>query len=96
MVECDSEGVVKLLNEERKLERHHNSLIRRISELKKLDWRIFFVHNYREGNKCADFLAKKSIDLDFGFLFWDYPFPELVIILQEDERGATLPRSICI
>ncbi|KAL4370604.1 hypothetical protein AHAS_Ahas06G0082400 [Arachis hypogaea] len=50
----------------------------------------------KEGNKCADCLARKSIDLDFGFLFWDYPFPELVSILQEDEKGATLPHSICI
>ncbi|XP_057744794.1 uncharacterized protein LOC130962625 [Arachis stenosperma] len=96
IVECDSTAVVKLLNGERNLEKHPNSLVRRIDALKKKDWRIFFVQIYREANRSADYLDRKSLETGDDFLFWDTPSPELARIIYEDCTGASLPRSICI
>ncbi|KAL4330206.1 hypothetical protein AHAS_Ahas13G0376900 [Arachis hypogaea] len=67
MVECDSEGVVKLLNGERKLERHHNSLIRMISELKKLDWRIILYITTEKATSVQITWPKRVLILILGF-----------------------------
>ncbi|QHO16927.1 Putative ribonuclease H protein [Arachis hypogaea] len=57
----------------RNLINHPNALIRDISKWKKRNWQISFVNIYREGNRCADCLARKSLNLDPEFHFWDTP-----------------------
>ncbi|KAL4330428.1 hypothetical protein AHAS_Ahas13G0399100 [Arachis hypogaea] len=94
VVEVDAVAVVQRLNVGKKLASH--LVIRKVNEWKRKDWSIFFVQIYREGNRCSDCLAKKSLSLDDDFVFWDLPSPKLVSILSDDERGAALPRLVCI
>ncbi|RYR22221.1 hypothetical protein Ahy_B03g067495 [Arachis hypogaea] len=96
VVEVDDVAVVQRLNRRKKLASHPNPVIRKVNEWKRKDWSTRFVQIYREGNKCADCLAKKSLNLDDDFVFWDLPPSDLVSILSDDEIGATLPRLVCI
>ncbi|KAL4292566.1 hypothetical protein AHAS_Ahas18G0040900 [Arachis hypogaea] len=95
VVEIDSAAVVSLLNGGKKLESHPNANVREINDMRRKDWNIFFVQNYRESNRCADYLAKMSLKIEPNFVFWDMPPPEVVRILNEDNRGVTLPRLVC-
>ncbi|GAU48527.1 hypothetical protein TSUD_243050 [Trifolium subterraneum] len=41
------------------------TLVQRIRNLLDLDWRVQFCHTWREGNRCADWLANFSLSLNF-------------------------------
>ncbi|RYR67919.1 hypothetical protein Ahy_A03g014384 [Arachis hypogaea] len=49
-----------------------------------------------EGNRGADCLARKGLELEPGLHFWDTPPREIVSILFDDEKGISLSRLICI
>ncbi|XP_072080961.1 uncharacterized protein [Arachis hypogaea] len=95
MVEIDAGAVIKLLNKGESLASHPNAVVREIYELKRRNWNIHFVQIYREGNMCADYLAKKSLTMEADFIFWDIPPSDLRRIISDDERWVTLPRLVC-
>ncbi|KAL4299003.1 hypothetical protein AHAS_Ahas17G0057400 [Arachis hypogaea] len=94
-VECDSKAVIESINSPKIRKNHPNVLIRNIQNWKNRKWNILFVNIYREGNRCADCLAHKSLELDIGFHFWDTPPNEVVAFLSDDEQGIALPRLVC-
>ncbi|KAL4287834.1 hypothetical protein AHAS_Ahas19G0225800 [Arachis hypogaea] len=69
VMEVDAAAVVQRLNGGKKLASHPNPVIRKVNEWKRKDWSIRFVQIYREGNRCTDRLAKKSLNLDDDFVF---------------------------
>ncbi|KAL4359968.1 hypothetical protein AHAS_Ahas08G0130400 [Arachis hypogaea] len=85
-----------MINGKKDLSKHPNTLIRNINQWKKKLWEILFVNIYRKSNKCADCLARKSLNLDPGFYFWDLPPREVISILADDEQGVSMPRLVCI
>ncbi|KAI9096325.1 hypothetical protein K1719_026044 [Acacia pycnantha] len=52
------------------------------------DWRVAITHIYREGNRCADFLATYALDLDRGFHSLEEPPEAMRGILHTDARGV--------
>ncbi|KAL4322447.1 hypothetical protein AHAS_Ahas14G0211400 [Arachis hypogaea] len=93
---CDSQAAISMINGQKDLSKHPNTLIRNINQWKKKPWEILFVNIYRESNRCADCLARKSLNLDPGFYFWDLPPREVISILADDEQGVSMPRLVCI
>lgn len=51
------------------------------------------VHTFREANRGADFLASLGHLGEFTWTILDSPPPRLSLVLQEDARGASLPRG---
>jgi ribonuclease HI len=54
----DSKTVIKLPNDPVNDWHHYAAIIHNIKELLLRDWRVKVVHTLREGNACANFLAK--------------------------------------
>ncbi|KAL4382714.1 hypothetical protein AHAS_Ahas04G0261100 [Arachis hypogaea] len=90
IAEIDSATVMSLLNGRKELGRHPNPISRKVNELMKREWNIVFVHIYREGNRSADYLARLSMNSKTDYVFWDLPPFEILSILRDNERGATI------
>ncbi|CAJ2652542.1 unnamed protein product [Trifolium pratense] len=54
----NSKSAIKLISETVNTWHRYAAIIHNIKELLARDWRIHIVHTYREGNACADYLAK--------------------------------------
>jgi ribonuclease HI len=54
----DSKTVIKLIYDLVNAWHHYAAIILNIKDLLARDWRVKVVHTLREGNVCADFLAK--------------------------------------
>ncbi|KAL4374141.1 hypothetical protein AHAS_Ahas05G0152100 [Arachis hypogaea] len=96
MFEIDARAVYNLIIKPKRYMNHHEPLVRQIHQMMKREWKIEFRHTYREGNKGADFLCRKSLMAALGFHFVDLPSAELRNIVLDDARGAVLPRTISI
>ncbi|KAL4314081.1 hypothetical protein AHAS_Ahas15G0049400 [Arachis hypogaea] len=96
IMECDSKAVIEVLNNKRNLNNHPNGLIRDINRWKDKNLNIYFVNIFREGNRCVDCLARKSVNLELCLHFWDTPPKKVVQLLVDDEQGASLPRIISV
>jgi hypothetical protein len=71
------------------------TLIRRIHDLKTLDWQVEVNHTWREGNRSADWLANFSLTLDsFDLHIFETPPRELRSLIFDDFSGACMPRSV--
>lgn len=94
-VESDSLQAISLVQEAE--ERHiHSNIIWKIRELLHRNWQCKLNHFWREGNSCADILAKKSIDLQLGLTFFPDP-PDIVKpLLSADLIGASYIRKIVL
>ncbi|KAI9107947.1 hypothetical protein K1719_020820 [Acacia pycnantha] len=56
------------------------------------DWRITWKRVYREGNRCADFLASFALSLEVGYHSLAVPPEGLSSLLREDAEGTVTPR----
>ncbi|MCH93427.1 ribonuclease H protein [Trifolium medium] len=54
----DSKVAIKLISEPVNAWHHYATILYNIKEYLARDWRIHIVHTFREGNACADYLAK--------------------------------------
>ncbi|CAJ2637225.1 unnamed protein product [Trifolium pratense] len=54
----DSKVAIKLISESVNAWHHYAAILYNIKEYLARDWRIHIVHTFREGNACADYLAK--------------------------------------
>ena len=65
-VEVDCLLALHLLDQEGKHVNAYSNFIRQILSILGREWQIGLQHVYREGNKCADFLASYALQLDLG------------------------------
>ncbi|KAI9124795.1 hypothetical protein K1719_004122 [Acacia pycnantha] len=71
------------------------SSIRRNLKIQRLlaqDWRVTVNHVYREGNRCADFLASFALTLEEGLHSLEHPPADLQRLLSEDMEGLGVLR----
>jgi len=60
-----------------------------------LVWRVQFRHTWREGNRCADWLANFNYYEDsFNFIKMENSSNELRILQFDDFSDASLPRNV--
>jgi ribonuclease HI len=67
-------------------------IIDSIKELISRDWNISFVHTYREGNQCADFMAKLGANAMDCFGIFPEPPASLGSLLLSDAMGTPYTR----
>ncbi|KAK4263275.1 hypothetical protein QN277_028711 [Acacia crassicarpa] len=75
----------------RSVDEHPNanaSLLRSIQRLMQQDWRIRIAHVYREGNRCADFLANYALTLAVGNHTLEEPPDAMKNLLRDDAEGV--------
>ncbi|CAI0421090.1 unnamed protein product [Linum tenue] len=68
----------------------------RAQELLLKQWEVEIHHIYREGNKCADFLANLGHTLDIGIHCIPIDHSELNNLILYDRQGLSEPRNIII
>ena len=61
-----------------------------------MDWDINVKHVFREGNKCADFLASYALQLQEGSHFLQDPSVGLEGVLHDDLVGVSQELLILI
>jgi ribonuclease HI len=67
--------------------------INKIRQLKSRAWNVLIEHTLREGNKCADVLAKIGASSNAPLVVLSDPPLDLVQPLQDDARGVTFVRA---
>ncbi|KAI9128124.1 hypothetical protein K1719_001117 [Acacia pycnantha] len=67
-------------------------LVRRIQQLLSQQWRVNITYGYREGNRCADFLATYALALEEGFHDLGSPPDGLLGTIREDAKGVARAR----
>ena len=95
-MEGDAAGVVVLLNNRTHHQDHPNSLVRDIFTWLQEDWGVFISRTLREGNRCGDWLARESTNLELDLHDWHFPPQGLMQIMQDDVMGASLPHSVVV
>ena len=95
-VEVDCLLALHLLDQEGKHVNAYSNFIRQIISILDREWQIELQHVYREGNKCADFLASYTLQLDVGKHLLLHPPDGLRRLLDEDEHGVGQDRLIVV
>lgn len=71
----------------------HAPLVKCIRKFLDFTWDLTFEHTYREGNHCADWLAKFGASSDQSFTIWETCPVELHLTLLADALGIVKIRS---
>lgn len=69
------------------------SILQEIRDLLALPWTVGLRHVLREGNQCADHLAKFGANNAFVLKIFDSPPPDLYVCLSGDAAGVSFPRG---
>ncbi|CAJ2630361.1 unnamed protein product [Trifolium pratense] len=94
VVESDSKLLIDMVTGRCKLNGKAPILVNRIQDLSNLQWHVMFKHTWREGNRCADWLASFSLNQSsYDVRILEDPPRELQQILFDDVSGACMPRS---
>ncbi|XP_071924115.1 uncharacterized protein [Coffea arabica] len=72
---------------------YHN-LVKQIRNMKSREWSCRLQHRWREGNKCADWLAKEAIQLQLLGGLMEEPSDGLRELLGADIIGVTILRLV--
>ncbi|KAK2382027.1 TMV resistance protein N [Trifolium repens] len=89
IMESDSQAALDLIANTQQNEFHpHATLLSLIRKLTSLPWVISFAHTLREGNECADWLAKFGATNIDSFKIWIAHPPQLDNILFADTSGV--------
>ncbi|CAJ2667736.1 unnamed protein product [Trifolium pratense] len=95
IVESDSKLLIDMVTGRCKLNGKTPILVNRIQDLSNLQWHVMFKHTWREGNRCADWLASFSLNQSsYDVRILEDPPRELQQILFDDVSGACMPRSV--
>ncbi|GAU33259.1 hypothetical protein TSUD_333820 [Trifolium subterraneum] len=89
----DSKTVLDLLSKERNSFHCYAAIIANIQDLLVLEWDVSLKHSVREGNFCADFLAKLGSANDEKFSIWESPPPDMQDLLLSDALRVPYPRA---
>ena len=73
-----------------------SNLIRHIRDYTCKDWVCKLQYVWREGNKCADWLAKQSVSSDPGMRILTEPLQELRELIGADILGVATPRFVTV
>ncbi|KAL4286817.1 hypothetical protein AHAS_Ahas19G0124100 [Arachis hypogaea] len=92
VIEVNSIEVYEEINLKHNTQRF-NPLLREIEELQKRPWELNFQHTSREGNMCADWLAKESFKRQNGFGFIDSMLEGMESLYMNDRRGIIIADS---
>ncbi|CAI0472952.1 unnamed protein product [Linum tenue] len=93
-VELDSRCAIHLLSSNAHSDHQHSAITDRIQALCKRDWEVVFYHVYREGNKCADYLASQGHYLSLGVHSFPVSDPTLMYWILYDVQGISEPRLV--
>ena len=58
------------------------------------EWNVEIQHTYKEGNKCADWLARYNLSQAYGVFVLQEPLAKLQLLLLIDAMGVTTPRVV--
>ncbi|GAU10638.1 hypothetical protein TSUD_421140, partial [Trifolium subterraneum] len=95
IVESDSKLLIDMVTGSCKLNGKTPILVRRIRDFANLQWHITFKHTWREGNRCADWLANFSLSQSsFDVRNLETPPRELQSLIFDDISGACMPRNV--
>jgi hypothetical protein len=92
-VESDLKVLVDMVTRNCKVNGRIPTLIRRIRDLKTLDWQIQINHTWREGNRSADWLANFNLILDSFDL---QKFLRLLLDRYEVSFLMIFPALVCL
>ncbi|CAI0392378.1 unnamed protein product [Linum tenue] len=95
-LQLDSQVAVKLLQEKDNRDHAQVGVMSRAQELLSKQWEVEVHHIYREGNKCADFLANLGHTFDIGFHRIPLDHSDLNNLILYDRQGLSEPRNILI
>ena len=91
-VEVDASSVVSLLANAAETNSEFAPLVDDCRDLLKRIPQARIKHCYREGNKCADRLARLGADMEENFVVFDAPPPVIAPLLILDKLGMTQER----
>ncbi|XP_027167825.1 uncharacterized protein LOC113767819 [Coffea eugenioides] len=74
----------------------YGNIIYRIRQWMRKEWQCKLNHTWREGNGCADSLAKWSHQQELGLTVLDRPADVVKRCLNEDLRGVASSRYITL
>ncbi|XP_028790928.1 uncharacterized protein LOC114746813 [Neltuma alba] len=92
-VETDAKEIINQIREKKGIE-GDDVLTDILQELVRREWSLEFNHTYREGNHCADMMAKMSLSSSQVWTMWEAPPSGILRILQEDVEGIGVPRGL--
>lgn len=72
---------------------YHRNVIAAIRKLVSREWDFQIVHTLREGNYCADFLAKFGARSNASLVTMDAPLEGMGTLLMADAMGVTFLRQ---
>jgi ribonuclease HI len=72
---------------------HFANEIQRVRQLLSKDWNIVINHTFREGNACADLLAKMGASANLSLVILEDPPSQLSSALQADAWGVAFVRE---
>lgn len=91
VIETDATQIVEEMNGKQEVMGCY-LLSRKVKDLLKNDWQLVVLHKYREGNRCADLLAKMSMKQRDHKTIWK-TVPEFVAtVVTEDLEGTRVAR----
>ncbi|CAI0423001.1 unnamed protein product [Linum tenue] len=93
-VQLDSQCAVQLIRRTDTEEHHCAAILARFRELLSRPWEVLVEHVYREGNRCADFLASRGHVVRFGFHEVVSSDPMLSYWIMYDCQGISEPRMV--
>ncbi|GAU11445.1 hypothetical protein TSUD_344360 [Trifolium subterraneum] len=89
----DSVAAIKLLNEHvDEWHPYYAAIITNIKDILNRDWRVTILHTFREGNACADYLAKHGANNNEVFSSIANPPPGLNLFLLADASRTWFSR----
>ncbi|MCH90659.1 ribonuclease H protein, partial [Trifolium medium] len=88
----DSKTVIKLLSDHVNEWHHYAAIIYNIKDLLSRNWRVRLVHTLREGNTCADFLAKIEARNPEAYSRIAVPPDKMNLLLLADASGTFYSR----
>jgi ribonuclease HI len=88
----DSKNAIKLITEPVDVWHHYAAIISNIKDILNRDWQVLLHHTFREGNACADFLAKLGATGSEVFSSISNPPAGLHLPLLADASGTCFSR----
>jgi ribonuclease HI len=88
----DSKTAIKLITDSVNDWHHYAAIIHNIKDLLARDWRVKVVHTLREGNACADYLAKLGAQNLMPYAPLSIPPAGMSLLLLADASGTLFSR----
>ncbi|CAI0382345.1 unnamed protein product [Linum tenue] len=93
-VQLDSRCAVEILQRQQDHDHRDSAVSHHFQELMQRDWEVSLTHIYREGNKCADYIASQGHQLPLGYSMFPITDTTLVSWILYDTLGLSEPRLV--